>query len=543
MAYQVLARQWRPRSFSEVVGQDAVLKSLIHALDQNRLHHAYLFTGTRGVGKTSLARIMAKCLNCEKGISSRPCGQCSSCLEIDQGRSLDLIEIDAASKTKVEDTRELLDNVQYAPTKSRFKIYLIDEVHMLSLHSFNALLKTLEEPPPHVKFLLATTDPKKLPITVLSRCLQFCLRNIDPVVISLQLEKILQHENIVYEVEALKLISRAAAGSMRDALSLLDQAISYGEGRVALSLTQTMLGAVDDQLLINLLKAIAKQDPIQTQQYLTELLEISTDLLMTAHSLAALLFEIAQSQVFPNAPEGQFLPEAVHELAKLIPAEWVQIYYQMVIKAQEDIPLAPALKLGFEMLVLRLYAFAPAKTISTVDPLPAQPLSVPQPRVQQSPVKPPPVQQPLVQQPLVQQQQSGVGLDWVALVNQLPISGMVKQLASHCALLEFSGNNLKLSIAKQQASFASEMLLDKLEKAISSQLGRAVKINLQKSEESSPNSINPIAVTPAQVQIEKKETQQKSAENSLSHDSVAQYIQTELSAKLAEGSVVPVKSD
>jgi DNA polymerase-3 subunit gamma/tau len=318
MTYQVLARKWRPKIFSEVIGQEHVLTSLIHALDNNRLHHAYLLSGTRGVGKTTLARILAKCLNCEKGVSSKPCEACSSCEQINAGRFVDLIEIDAASKTKVEDTRELLDNVQFAPTVGRYKVYLIDEVHMLSTHSFNALLKTLEEPPEHVKFILATTDPQKLPITVLSRCLQFNLKNLTPDKLTEHLKYICQAENIIFELDALVAIARSAAGSVRDALSLLDQAISFGAGEVKASLTYQMLGLTHDQIIYDLAQDVLNNNASSLFKKLPSLYEKGMDPILFFGRLSRFLYEVAFWESLQGLPGSEFVPGQVKLLAEKI---------------------------------------------------------------------------------------------------------------------------------------------------------------------------------------------------------------------------------
>jgi DNA polymerase-3 subunit gamma/tau len=300
MSYQVLARKWRPRNFQELIGQEHVLKPLVNALTQQRLHHAYLFTGTRGVGKTTLGRILARCLNCETGITAEPCGTCSACEDINQGRFVDLIEVDAASRTKVEDTRELLDNVQYAPTRGRFKIYLIDEVHMLSNHSFNALLKTLEEPPPHIKFLLATTDPQRLPATILSRCLQFHLKNLAPEVIAQHLQTIATKENIVAEPSALIALAKAANGSVRDSLSLLDQAIAYCQAQLTLPAVQAMLGTIDQQFLVSLLAGLAQKDGQAILAIITQMAELNTDFSGALEALLSLIHQLAVYQVVPD---------------------------------------------------------------------------------------------------------------------------------------------------------------------------------------------------------------------------------------------------
>lgn len=360
MSYQVLARKWRPRIFKEMVGQEHVLKALINALDHNRLHHAYLFTGTRGVGKTTIARILAKCLNCDTGVTSEPCDTCPSCCEINEGRFVDLIEVDAASRTKVEDTRELLDNVQYAPTKGRYKVYLIDEVHMLSGHSFNALLKTLEEPPPHVKFLLATTDPQKLPVTILSRCLQFNLKNMTSERVVEHLEHILEQEKIPFEQSALWLLGRSADGSMRDALSLTDQAIAFGNGKVTEDDVGAMLGTIDQRHVHEIVQALSLSDAKQLLACVEKLAEQSPDYDDALASLINILHRIAIAQVLPEAVENTFgdRDEILH-MAQTIAGEDVQLFYQTALSGRRDLHLTPDLRGGFEMILLRMIAFKP----------------------------------------------------------------------------------------------------------------------------------------------------------------------------------------
>ncbi len=360
MSYQVLARKWRPRNFSEMVGQQHVLQALVNALDAERLHHAYLFTGTRGVGKTTIARIFSKSLNCERGISSKPCGECASCVEIDEGRSVDLIEIDAASRTGVDDMRELLDNVQYAPSRSRFKVYLIDEVHMLSKHSFNALLKTLEEPPPHVKFLLATTDPQKLPVTVLSRCLQFNLKRMSPQQIREHLAALLQQEGVEADDDALRLLAHAADGSMRDALSLLDQAIAYGGGEVRSAAVESMLGVISRDFLIRLLEAVVDQDAQALIDETRQLIERNPDYRRVAADLLDVLHQMALYRS-PAAiePEDELMKAPIMACAERLSPEEIQLYYQILLQGRGDLELSPDEATGFEMLMLRLLAFSP----------------------------------------------------------------------------------------------------------------------------------------------------------------------------------------
>ena len=365
MSYIALARKWRPRTFSQLLGQEHINKALINSLNQQRLHHAYLFTGTRGVGKTSVARLLAKALNCEQGISAEPCLQCDACLAIEQGRFIDLIEIDGASRTRVEDTRELLENVQYAPTSGRFKIYLIDEVHMLSQHSFNALLKTLEEPPSHVKFLLATTDPQKLPVTVLSRCLQFNLKHVQPDVICLHLQHILDDEKLPYENQALELLAKAARGSMRDALSLLDQAIASSDNKLQTQDVKNILGYTQQDYALQLLQALADAYP-------QKLIDISKQITVegghfhyVVDEMLSYLHQIAISQSVANSNPLISPPHEVLALSTRFAPEDVQLFYQIGIKGAEDIHLAPTLVIGFEMMLLRMYTFRPAPQETT----------------------------------------------------------------------------------------------------------------------------------------------------------------------------------
>lgn len=361
MKYQVLARKYRPKTFTSMMGQEHVLKALTNALESERLHHAYLFTGTRGVGKTTVARVLAKALNCEQGISASPCGECASCQEIDQGRFVDLIEVDAASRTKVEDTRELLDNVQYAPTRGRFKIYLIDEVHMLSTHSFNALLKTLEEPPPHVKFLLATTDPQKLPVTILSRCLQFNLKSLTIEQIEQQLHLILNAEQIPFEDNILKPLAIAADGSMRDALSLLDQSIAYSDGNPNLVDIEAMLGSVQKDRIFDLLMALANEDGRSLIEQSRLLTSQGIDVNTILAELISTMQRIALGQIVPDAiDDSQGDKHAVEQMAQLISQEDVQLYYQIALNGRKDLPYSPQPQGGFEMILLRMLAFKPS---------------------------------------------------------------------------------------------------------------------------------------------------------------------------------------
>ncbi len=361
MSYTVLARKWRPRNFAEMAGQEHVLRALINALDSDRLHHGFLFTGTRGVGKTTIARILAKCINCEKGVSSTPCGECSTCQEIDDGRFVDLIEVDAASRTKVDDTRELLDNVQYAPTSGRYKVYLIDEVHMLSRHSFNALLKTLEEPPPHVKFLLATTDPQRLPATVLSRCLQFNLKRLPKDLIAERMRSICEAEKFEFDAAALDLLAHGADGSMRDALSLLDQAVAYGSGAVQEPDVRAMLGTVERNKVYELARTLARKDGKAVLEQVARMDEYAPDYAEVLQELALLLQRAAISHMTEVKPrDSQEMADLVAELCVALDNEEIQLLYQIAIIGRRDLPLAPDVRSGFEMVLLRMLAFLPA---------------------------------------------------------------------------------------------------------------------------------------------------------------------------------------
>ncbi|MGK3142674.1 DNA polymerase III subunit gamma/tau [Pantoea sp. C2G6] len=383
MSYQVLARKWRPQAFADVVGQEHVLTALANGLSLGRIHHAYLFSGTRGVGKTTIARLLAKGLNCETGITATPCGHCDNCREIEQGRFVDLIEIDAASRTKVEDTRDLLDNVQYAPARGRFKVYLIDEVHMLSRHSFNALLKTLEEPPSHVKFLLATTDPQKLPVTILSRCLQFHLKALDVDQIRQQLAHVLQQEQIESETRALQLLARAADGSMRDALSLTDQAIAMGQGAVTSSTVSTMLGTLDDEQPLGLLEALVEGDGQQLMNLLSQAASRGVEWEALLVEMLRLLHQIAMVQLLPTSLNDDEESHALRlrELARVVPPTDLQLYYQTLLMGRKDLPIAPDRRMGVEMTLLRALAFHPKAAV-------AEPVARPALTQQMSPVTP-----------------------------------------------------------------------------------------------------------------------------------------------------------
>ncbi|HTM63513.1 MAG TPA: DNA polymerase III subunit gamma/tau [Gammaproteobacteria bacterium] len=460
MSYQVLARKWRPQSFKDMVGQEAILRMLANALEQKRIHHAYLFTGTRGVGKTTLARILAKCLNCEKDVTSTPCGTCHICKAVDAGQFLDLYEIDAASRTKVEDTRELLDNVLYPPTQGRYKIYLIDEVHMLSNHSFNALLKTLEEPPEHVKFLLATTDPKKLPITILSRCLQFHLKRILPEQITGHLQHICETEKISFELPALERLAHGADGSMRDALSLLDQAIAYGHGAVNFNDVKNMLGSMAQDDVMPLATALASQDGAQLFAAIEQLAERAPDFQQVLEELISLFHKVAITQIIPDAVKAN---DTAAALAKqLTPAE-VQLYYQIALLGRRDLALSAAQQQGFEMTMLRMLAFKPGCT--DIVQAPAAVKATPKTQAAEKPVA-------AAQQPV-----SGMA-DWNNILPALGLSGMAYALASNCAMDSMADNKIKLFLTASHEPMLNAKLKDRIAEALGKHFGCEIQLDI-----------------------------------------------------------------
>ena len=474
MSYQVLARKWRPRDFERLVGQAHVVRALVNALDADRLHHAFLFTGTRGVGKTTLARILAKCLNCESGVSSKPCGACGACGEIDAGRFVDLIEVDAASRSKVDETRELMDNVQFAPARGRYKVYLIDEVHMFSEKSFNALLKTLEEPPPHVKFLLATTDPQKLPITVLSRCLKFNLKRLPADEIGACLERILAEESIGFDTPAVKLLARAAEGSMRDALSLLDQAIAYGAGTVAEEEARAMLGTVDRSRIVELLDAVADHDAPGALEVVGAIAGDAADYADVLGELVGTLHRIAVRQAAPGAPDPDpDLADAHARLAGRLSPEDVQLYYEIGIRGRRDLALAPDPRLGLEMAVLRMLAF-------TLDAgAAASPSAAP---VAASATRAAPVAtreratEPVASADDTPDPASMTPRIWRDVVAGLGLSGLVGELASNTSLVEAGEWRLKLELDPAHAPLDAPSARRGLQDAIAARFGRPIEL-------------------------------------------------------------------
>lgn len=521
MSYQVLARKWRPRTFHEIVGQEHVVRALTNALDRQRLHHAFLFSGTRGVGKTTIARIFAKSLNCQVGVSSTPCGECAACQEIDAGRFVDLIEVDAASRTKVEDTRELLENVQYAPNRGRFKVYLIDEVHMLSTHSFNALLKTLEEPPPHVKFLLATTDPQKLPVTVLSRCLQFGLKRLPAGMIAAYLGKVLVEEGIPYEEEALRLLARAGDGSMRDALSLLDQAIAFGSGRVEQAVVAAMLGSIDRGMVSGLLEALAANDATALLQRVAKLDEAVPDYAAVLADLLSLLQQVALVQAVPGATpaDGVAEPEDLLRLANELPPEDVQLFYQIALLCRRDLPLAPDPRGGFEMVLLRMLCFRPEgveRPARASESAHREPVAVPAPPAQ-------PVQAPVAAPPPGSSPARPIS-EWSGLVEQLGLGGMAKQLALNCALVSREGNHFRLALEPIHAQMLNKTSEERLKVALEQQLGTPVDLRFQVSKLT--------VATPADQRQQQQAERQQVAIERVNQDPMVRDIQETFEARI-----------
>jgi len=577
MSYKVLARKWRPGSFSDVVGQQHILQSLSHALNNDRLHHALLFTGTRGVGKTTIARILAKALNCEQGISSTPCGKCASCIAIDEGRYIDLIEVDAASKTKVDDTRELLDNVQYLPSTGRYKVYLIDEVHMLSRSSFNALLKTLEEPPEHVKFLLATTDPQQLPVTVLSRCLQFNLKRLNHLEIKSQLARILETEKIESDDAALDLLAASADGSMRDGLSLLDQAIAFGAGKVFGEDVRSMLGSIELQYIHALIESLANDDADALFQAIDDAADRSPDFMMVLNEMLSAIYHLSLVQLAPAIIEQRSLDrEWLEKTSNKFSAEQLQLFYQICLTGKRDLPLAPDSRTGFEMLMLRMLAFQPGSSARTVTTKPAamqqkgsqQPVarqsstqdntaysqskSAARPQAPAAPQKslkpdvpanipaetpvqthqinePPPLPD---NKPATETEPPVAGNDWADLVGSLSVTGLTKQLALHMAPAVWNEDKLELLIdVEQEAIYSSERekeLIDALQK----KLGGNIKVNMRID--------NPVAETPAKQKQRQAKERLQAAEQSIMSDTSVTKIVEAFGASIAPASIKPL---
>ena len=530
MSYQVLARKWRPRNFSEMVGQEHVVRALSNALDNDRLHHAYLFTGTRGVGKTTLARILAKSLNCEKGVSSTPCGECSACREVDEGRFADLIEVDAASRTKVDQTRELLENVPFAPIRGRYKVYLIDEVHMFSDSSFNALLKTLEEPPPHVKFLLATTDPQKVPVTVLSRCLQLNLKRLPVSRIQGQFEHILEAEGVPWEAPALALLARAADGSMRDGLSLLDQAIGFGGGSVREADVKAMLGVLAQDRLPELMKRVAGGDAAGLLSLIAAMAEESPDFSALLRELVTLLHRVALLQMAPEAAEESWGdPAPLQALAQTFHPEEVQLFYEIALRGQRDLPLAPDPRSGFEMVMLRLLAFrpdtGPARRLSPQEgprSRPAPPRSAPAGAAETAASRA--VREPPAETAVKQALEPG---RWHEIVSALGLSGISAQLAAHSIVKSWDGRRLVLGLdAENRALLVGSRALEKLQQALAAWLEQPLTVEIEPEKGTGE--------TPARRAAREAQARRESVLQELRQDPVVRMLQETFDAELQE---------
>ena len=554
MAYQVLARKWRPKNFDSLVGQAHVVQALCNAFDNARLHHAYLLTGTRGVGKTTIARIMAKALNCETGVTSKPCGVCEACVQIDQGRFVDLLEIDAASNTGIDNIREVLENAQYAPTAGRFKIYIIDEVHMLSKSAFNAMLKTLEEPPPHVKFILATTDPHKVPVTILSRCLQFALKQMTPQLIAQHLAVVLDAEAVNYDAESLVLLGHAANGSMRDALSLLDQAIAYGAGKVEVEGIRAMLGVVDQRYIFELLNALKTQDGSTLIELVDTLHLKGLSFEAALSELLHILHQIAVAQIVPNSVDAGMLHyQDILALTKVLTPEDVQLYYQIALHGRRDLALATDEYAGFSMTLLRMLAFAP------IDEARPQILSTPVPnqvsltlektlpdishvnekadhRIE-NPIKVEAKERVLVEEKEESITSSRVGLKvfqlqhWAALVSTL--KGMAMMLAQNSQLVSIEGNILKLHVAHKDKIVAERLYQDKLALALADYFGEPISLLVEIEET--------VEDTPLVLKARARDQLQIEAETEIQKDHVVQSLMTEFGASLVPNSIKPIE--
>jgi DNA polymerase III subunit gamma/tau len=528
MSYQVLARKWRPRSFSSLVGQEHVVRALTHALSSQRLHHAYLFTGTRGVGKTTLARILAKSLNCETGVTPTPCGVCSACQEIDSGRFVDLLEVDAATNTRVDEMRQLLENAVYAPTRGRYKVYVIDEVHMLSNSAFNAMLKTLEEPPEHVKFILATTDPQKIPVTVLSRCLQFNLKQMPPITIGAHLSHVLEAEGVAYEVPALGLIARSAAGSMRDALSLLDQAIAHGAGKVEEEQVRAMLGTVDLDYLYEIVEAVELGD-------IGELLRLAADIAVRSLSFGAALQELASlltrlqiAQKAPGAIDEQDPDrDRLFELSARLSPEFIQLAYQITIHGRAELPLAPDEYAGFVMTLMRLHGFKPDSVTEV--------LSSARTTVRRTSLPPVPVMPsglPAGGSSVAEQPKGLVDSRWGEIVGELRLNGLARELAQHCELRALNDTDCVLRLAPAHAHLQMKPAPDKLRQALCDYFGHLVTLRFELAQTETD--------TPAATVGRERRERQDQAIASIEQDSFVRDAIESCDASLVESSIKPI---
>ena len=531
MSYTALARTWRPKTFSELIGQEHVRRALVNALESGRVHHAFLFTGTRGVGKTTIARILAKCLNCETGVTAEPCGECASCREIDAGRFPDLIEVDAASRTKVDDTRELLDNVQYAPARGRYKVYLIDEVHMLSAHSFNALLKTLEEPPPHVKFLLATTDPQKLPVTVLSRCLQFNLKRLPVADIAAHMRRILEQEGVGFDAAGLKLVAQAADGSMRDALSLLDQLIAFGGGQAGEAQARAMLGTISRDHVVRIVELLAAADTTALVRCAQSLEEFAPDYAQVLDELASLLVRIGLRQAVSDYEGDElYTPELLERLARALSAEDVQLFYQTAIIGRRDLGLAPEPRTGFEMTLLRMIAFHPAGESGVTRTPAAEPAARAAASAAGAGSAPGAGGPTGAGSPA---ETAGAADPWASIVNALELSGAARQLASHCVFLGRQGALVRLGIDARNQPVRTPAQEEKLAQALSRYYGEPVRLEFQAGGAG--------AETPALLARRVSEQELAAARRAFEADPSVQGLRERFGATVLPDSVRPVK--
>lgn len=527
MTYLALARKWRPRTFEDVVGQPHIVRALTNALTSGRVHHAFLFAGTRGVGKTTVARILARCLNCEGGVTATPCGKCSACVAIEEGRFVDLIEVDAASRTGVDDTRELLDNVQYTPSSGRYKVYLIDEVHMLSKPAFNALLKTLEEPPPHVKFLFATTDPQKLPVTVLSRCLQFNLKRLPMALIVGRMEKICAAEGVKAEAGALSRLARAAAGSMRDALSLLDQALAYGNESLRDADVAEMLGSLDRGRVMALLEALADADAAGLLARIHELDEMVPDYASLLDEIATVLQRLAVVQLAgADALDEEDDQAALTALAARFDAETTQLDYQIAVTSRRDLAAAPDPRLGFEMAMLRMLAFRPAGVAEPVSsPAPGRPAAAPA-------AASPPVPRPRAQPAPAPKGESASPEDWPAFVRELPLEGAARQLALHTELAAATPFEIRLTLAPADAHLLTEQQKTRFVAAIRERRGAEVAVRIEVRDGAGES--------PAARDAERQGEALRRARDAIESDPEVRKLADMFGAELVPGSIKPV---
>lgn len=538
MSYLVLARKWRPRAFAELVGQEHVVKALANGLDTGRIHHAFLFTGTRGVGKTTVARLLAKALNCEAGVSSTFCGTCAACREIDEGRFVDLIEVDAASRSKVEDTRDLLENVQYTPARGRYKVYLIDEVHMLSTHSFNALLKTLEEPPPHVKFLLATTDPQKLPITVVSRCLQFHLKRLPPSLIVDRLAHILAAEGVDFEAPALPLIARAADGSLRDALSLLDQALVFGAGRVSDGDVRAMLGTIDRSHVVRCVECLVDGDAAALIDNLNALDVQAPDYDQVLAELILLIERVALEQRVPGAGGEGFDPAVLTRFARQIAAEDLQLYYQIGLTGRRDLGLAPDPRVGFEMTLLRMLAFRPGE-LALSSGSAAAPAAVSGKGATAPVAMPESVSTPTARANEAVVPGAPPTLDaagWPALIASLGLTGVARQLAAQCAWIGREGDVIRLRLDPRAEALRTGQMEERLTQALSRVLATKIRLVIDIADAASAAQV---ADTPARREARAAEAEVTAARVALEDDPTVRALKERFGASVAAESVKP----